>query len=111
MTDIVIKRAPDYTGDKAWRVLFAGREIRIVAPNRTEALVTAAAAWGIRWQDAAYPYRADTKRSEAVRYVTEALLVNPYIQSCRVYDVTFDGSTLHMRVEYTTPYGRDAIYV
>lgn len=58
-----------------------------------------------------YPYRADTKRSEAVRYVTEALLVNPYIESCRVYDVTFDGSTLHMRVEYTTPYGRDAIYV
>lgn len=58
MTDIVIKRAPDYTGDKAWRVLFAGREIRIVAPNRTEALVTAAAAWGIRWQDASYHQEA-----------------------------------------------------
>lgn len=67
LTDIVIKRAPDYTGDKAWRVLFAGREIRIVAPNRTEALVTAAAAWGIRWQDAAYHQEAGVEYLGKVR--------------------------------------------
>lgn len=67
MTDIVIKRALDYTGDKAWRVLFAGREIRIVAPNRTEALVTAAAAWGIRWQDAAYHQEAGVEYLGKVR--------------------------------------------
>ena len=71
MTDIVTKRAPDYTGDKAWRVLFAGRKIRIVAPNRTEALVTAAAAWGIRWQDAAYHQEA---KAEYVGKVQNVLL-------------------------------------
>lgn len=58
-----------------------------------------------------YPYQADTKRSEAIRYVTEALTVNPYITSARVSSVSFTGSTLHMTVEYTTPYGRDVIYV
>ena len=57
------------------------------------------------------PYQADTKRSEAIRYVTEALTVNPYITSARVSSVSFTGSTLHMTVEYTTPYGRDVIYV
>lgn len=58
-----------------------------------------------------YPYQADTKRSEAIRYVTEALTVNPYITSARVTDVSLTGSTLHLQVEYTSPYGRDVIYV
>ena len=51
------------------------------------------------------PYQADTKRSEAERYVKEALLVSPYIQAVRVSDTCFEGSTLHMTVELTTVYG------
>ena len=51
------------------------------------------------------PYQADTKRSEAERYVKEALLVSPYIRSVRVSDTHFEGSTLHMTVELTTVYG------
>ena len=51
------------------------------------------------------PYQADTKRSEAERYVKEALLVSPYIRSVRVSDTRFEGSTLHMTVELTTVYG------
>ena len=57
------------------------------------------------------PYQADTKRSEAERYVKEALLVSPYIQSVRVSDPCFEGSTLHMTVELTTVYGRETLYV
>ena len=57
------------------------------------------------------PYQADTKRSEAERYVKEALLVSPYIRSVRVSDTHFEGSTLHMTVELTTVYGRERIYV
>ena len=51
------------------------------------------------------PYQADTKRSEAERYVKEALLVSPYIRSVRVSDTRFEGSTLHMTVKLTTVYG------
>ena len=57
------------------------------------------------------PYQADTKRSEAERYVKEALLVSPYIRSVRVSDTRFEGSTLHMTVELTTVYGRETLYV
>lgn len=57
------------------------------------------------------PYQADTKRSEAERYVKEALLVSPYIQAVRVSDPCFEGSTLHMTVELTTVYGRETLYV
>ena len=35
------------------------------------------------------PYLAETKRSEAERYVKEALLVSPYIRSVRVSDARF----------------------
>ena len=41
------------------------------------------------------PYTADAKLSEAERYVTEALLVSPYIREARVRDKRFEGSTLH----------------
>lgn len=51
------------------------------------------------------PYQVNTKRSEAERYVKEALLVSPYIQSVRVSDTRFEGSTLHMTVELGTVYG------
>ena len=57
------------------------------------------------------PYQADTKRSEAARYIREALLVSPYITDCQVRDIQFDGSTLHMEVEFSTIYGKEGFHV
>lgn len=57
------------------------------------------------------PYRADTKRSEAERYVREALLVSPYVREVQVTDTTFEGSTVHIAVDLTTVYGRSNVYV
>lgn len=57
------------------------------------------------------PYQADTKRSEAARYIQDALLSSPYITACSVTDVTFDGSTFHMTVEFSTVYGKEGFYV
>lgn len=57
------------------------------------------------------PYRADTKRSEAERYVREALLVSPYIREVQVTGLTFEGSTVHLTVDMTTVYGRASVCV
>ncbi|WP_417044759.1 DUF2634 domain-containing protein [Dysosmobacter sp.] len=57
------------------------------------------------------PYQAETKKSEAERYVTEALLVSPYIREVRATNVRFEGSTLHMEVELSTVYGKERLYV
>ena len=57
------------------------------------------------------PYQADTKRSEAARYVRDALLVSPYITDCQVEDVAFEGDTLHLNVTFTTVYGKEGFYV
>ena len=57
------------------------------------------------------PYQAETKMSEAERYVKEALLVSPYIREVRVARTRFEGSTLHMTVDLTTVYGREQINV
>ena len=51
------------------------------------------------------PYRADTKRSEAERYVREALLVNPYIKGVTQIGVDFQDSALSLRFKLTTIYG------
>lgn len=51
------------------------------------------------------PYRQDTRRSEAVRYVEEALEVCPYITSVQVQVEVFAGSTLTMSVRVHTVYG------
>ena len=57
------------------------------------------------------PYQEGTKRSEATRYIQDALLVCPYITAVNVSDVVFDGSTLHMGVELTTIYGKEGFHV
>lgn len=57
------------------------------------------------------PYRQDTKLSEAMRYVSEALLVSPYIKSVQVTETVFEGSTLHMTVNLQTVYGEGMIHV
>ena len=71
MTELKQKRCPDYTGSKVWRVTYQGRTINIVAPTWQEALVTAGAAWGIRWQDAAYHQEA---KAEYIGKVQDVLL-------------------------------------
>lgn len=53
----------------------------------------------------------DTKRSEAERYVQEALLVSPYIRQARTRSVQFEGGTFHMEVELETVYGKGDLYV
>ena len=58
-----------------------------------------------------HPYRADTKRAEAERYVREALVVSPYIRRAEVLEVSFSGSTLHLSVSLDTVYGRARIDV
>lgn len=57
------------------------------------------------------PYLAQTKRSEAARYVREALLVSPYITAVTVREVAFEESTLHLKVEFESVYGKEEFYV
>lgn len=45
------------------------------------------------------------KRSEAARFVREALAVNPYIQAVRQAEVTFSGDDLTICCEVETIYG------
>ena len=51
------------------------------------------------------PYGQDTRRSEAVRYVREALEVCPYITSAQAVVEGLEGSSLHIRVVMRTVYG------
>ena len=57
------------------------------------------------------PYDQDTRRSEAVRYVREALEVCPYITSAQAEVEGLEGSVLRIRVQMTTVYGGSEIYV
>ncbi len=57
------------------------------------------------------PYRAESKLSEAGRYVEEALLASPYILEARVTETRFDGSELRLRVRFRSVYGEEAIHV
>lgn len=57
------------------------------------------------------PYLSDTKRSEASRYVNEALMVSPYITAVSVREVSFQGSTLHLDVEFESVYGKERLNV
>lgn len=57
------------------------------------------------------PYQADTKRSEAERYVEEALTVCPYIRAVHVREVRLEGAALHLSVDLDTVYGGETIHV
>ena len=57
------------------------------------------------------PYQEGTKRSEASRYIQDALLVNPYITSVNVTDVTFTDALFHMDVAFSTVYGKEGFHV
>lgn len=53
------------------------------------------------------PYTSDIKRSEAARYLRDALLNSPYITGVEVLDTTFEGSTVHITARLTTVYGEE----
>ena len=57
------------------------------------------------------PYREDTRLSEAVRYVEEALTVSPYITAASASVEGFSGSTLQISVQVKTVYGEANIRV
>lgn len=58
------------------------------------------------------PYRADTKLSEAVRYVTDALTISPYITACSVTDAVYDNEgKFTLTVDISTVYGKERLYV
>ena len=57
------------------------------------------------------PYGQDTRRSEAVRYVREALEVCPYITSAQAVVEGLEGSSLHIRVVMRTVYGDGTLEV
>ena len=51
------------------------------------------------------PFTQGVKESEAVRYIQECLLVNPYITDVRQISVSFTESTLSIRCAVDTIYG------
>ena len=50
-------------------------------------------------------FTQDVKESEAVRYIRECLLVNPYITDVRQISVDFTGHRLSIRCAVDTIYG------
>lgn len=60
---------------------------------------------GIREGLTGKPYTDDVRTSEAVRYVRDALLVNPYITAVESVSVTFEESTLTVKCRLQTIYG------
>lgn len=55
------------------------------------------------------PYTAQVKESEAGRYVTECLTVNPYITDVRQIWADFSGATLRLRCVVSTVYGEVSV--
>lgn len=51
------------------------------------------------------PFTQGVKESEAVRYIQECLLVNPYITDVRQISVEFSAATLSIRCTVDTIYG------
>lgn len=58
-----------------------------------------------------HPYRAESKLSEAARYVEECLLASPYILEARTTETTLEGSSLRLRVRFRSVYGEEELYV
>jgi len=51
------------------------------------------------------PYSEELKRAEAIRYVREALMINPYITSVDDISVDFDNGKLSITCKVNTIYG------
>lgn len=56
-------------------------------------------------------YTEDTKLSEAMRYVREALLINPYINNVLMVNATFSEGMLTVDLTIETVYGEARISV
>lgn len=57
------------------------------------------------------PYTDELKRAEAVRYVREALEINPYITEVTAASVDFDNGVLTIDVTVDTVYGEVQAHV
>lgn len=57
------------------------------------------------------PYTDELKRAEAVRYVREALEINPYITEVTAASVEFDNGVLTINVTVDTVYGEVQAHV
>lgn len=57
------------------------------------------------------PYTDELKRAEAVRYVREALEINPYITEVTAASVEFDNGVLTIDVTVDTVYGEVQAHV
>ncbi|MBC3938290.1 DUF2634 domain-containing protein [Anaerotruncus massiliensis (ex Liu et al. 2021)] len=57
------------------------------------------------------PYTDELKRAEAVRYVREALEINPYITEVTTASVDFDNGVLTIDVTVDTVYGEVQAHV
>lgn len=62
--------------------------------------------WGNEIQNlAGRPFTQGVKESEAVRYIQECLLINPYITEVRQISVSFRNATLAIQCAVDTIYG------
>lgn len=57
------------------------------------------------------PYSKELVKSEAIRYIKEALIINEYILDVNVSNVGFDGSKLTATATVTTIYGEVDVVV
>ena len=84
----------------------------VIAGRARDAVYICAAVGLVKGDDkGSFHPRNNTKRSEAERYVREALLVSPYIREAKVTQTSFEGSTIRIAVDMTTVYGRTSVYV
>lgn len=60
---------------------------------------------GIREGLTGKAYTEEVRQSEAIRYVREALMVNPYITAVEAVEVLFNESTLTVNCKLQTIYG------
>lgn len=84
-----------------------------------KALVTQRARWKVYTWDfgseldslIGQNYSEQTKRAEAIRYVREALEINPYITSVGEVTTSFAGDKMTLHVKLNTVYGEVMVYV
>ena len=50
-------------------------------------------------------YTPNLTKAECIRYIKEALLINPYIRNVSNVEVTFDRGKLHIEAKLETVYG------
>ena len=56
------------------------------------------------------PYSDGVRQSEAIRYVRDALMINPYVTAVNQVQIAFDDSVLTLSFSIKTIYGEAEIY-